>query len=158
MALETPVPRSEATGTEQTLVAGVALFSNEPARLVAFLEKVLRVTFTKRAHDDGRVHFIASLAGLQLEVKALRTSDGSPTPDAGPTVNADGVSRSEVSFQVAGVAGAAARAMVSGGRIVQKATAYDWGTFAVVLDPDGNRIGLFEPQTVTATPTTEEQA
>ena len=72
--------------------------------------------------------------------------------------NADGVSRSETSFQVAGVAGAAARAMVNGGRIVQKATQYDWGTFAVVLDPDGNRIGLFEPQTVSTTPTTEEQA
>lgn len=155
MALETPIPRSEALGTERTLVVGVALFSNDPARLVGFFEKVLRVTFAKRAHDDGRVHYIASLAGVQLEVKALRTADGSPTPDAAGT-NVDGVSRSEVSFQVAGVAGAAARAMVNGGRIIQKAETFSWGTFAVVLDPDGNRIGLFEPNT--ATPTNEEQA
>lgn len=155
MALETPIPRTEALGSDQTLVAGVALFSEDPARLVRFLETVLRVTFTRRAHDDGREHWITSLAGVQLEVKALRTTDGSPTPDSAGT-NATGVSRAEVSFQVAGVAGAAARAMVNGGRIVQKAEAFDWGTFAVVLDPDGNRIGLFEPPT--STPTTEGQA
>ncbi|MBC7461379.1 MAG: hypothetical protein H7287_08450 [Thermoleophilia bacterium] len=155
MALETPVPRSEALGTEQTLVAGVALFTVDTARLVKFYETLLRVRFTKRLHDDGREHHIASLGAVQLEVKALRTADGSPTPDAAGT-NADGVSRSELSFQVAGVAGAAARAMVNGGRIVQKAQTYDWGTFAVVLDPDGNRTGLFEPNT--STPTNEEQA
>jgi predicted enzyme related to lactoylglutathione lyase len=155
MALETPVPRSEALGSEQTLVAGVALYSVDPDRLSAFFQKVLRVTFRHRAHEDGRVHFIASLAGVQLEIKALRKADGTPTPDAAGT-DPNGVSRSEVSFQVSGVAGAAARAMVNGGRIVLKAEQLEWGTFAVVLDPDGNRIGLFEPPTVPTT--TEGQA
>jgi predicted enzyme related to lactoylglutathione lyase len=52
---------------------------------------------------------------------------------------------------VSGVAGAAARAMVNGGKIMLKAEQLDWGTFAVVLDPDGNRIGLFEPPTTSDT-------
>jgi hypothetical protein len=85
MGLETPIPRSEALGTAQTLVAGVALYSLDPERLVTFFQTVLRVTFTKRAHEDGRVHFIASLAGLKFEIKALRTADGSPTRDAAGT-------------------------------------------------------------------------
>ncbi|MCW2949120.1 MAG: Glyoxalase-like domain [Thermoleophilia bacterium] len=152
MALETPVPRSEATGSAQTLVAGVAFFSVHPERLVKFYELLLRVTFKLREHEDGRHHWVASLGGVQFEIKALRTVAGSPTTDAAGT-NADGVSRGETSFQVAGVAGAAARAMVNGGRIVSKAEAFDWGTFAVVLDPDGNRVGLFEPPTKTSSST-----
>jgi len=53
--------------------------------------------------------------------------------------------RSELSFRVPGVPSAVARALVAGGRVLQPAETFAWGTFAVVLDPDGNRIGLFEP-------------
>jgi predicted enzyme related to lactoylglutathione lyase len=54
------------------------------------------------------------------------------------------------------VAAAVAQATLAGARVLQKPQTYDWGTFAVLLDPDSNRVGLYEPPT---TPTsTEEQA
>lgn len=146
MALEQKLPGVTATGSErETLVAGVALFSMDAAKLAAFHAKVLQVAFEHRVHDDGREHHIADLGGVKFEVKSLVTAGGERTSDAGATQGTTEVSRSELSFRVADVAGASARALVSGARIVQKATTYDWGTFAVIQDPDGNRIGLWSP-------------
>lgn len=159
MALETKIPSREATGTgNETLVAGLALFSRRPAELARFYEQVLRTAFTHRAHDDGREHWITSLGGVQLEIKALESAQGEPTADAFSSGEASGMSRSELSFQVAGVSAAASRAIVAGGRMLQKAQAYDWGTFAVVLDPDGNRLGLFEPPAAASNSDMEDQA
>jgi predicted enzyme related to lactoylglutathione lyase len=145
MALETPTPTNAATGTaHEARVAGLALFSREPAALASFYEQVLRTSFTHRVHDDGREHWIVALGGIQLEVKALETAMGTPTNDAYGTDGGRSISRSELSFTVPSASAASARAMVAGGRIVQKAETLAWGTFAVVLDPDGNRLGLFE--------------
>lgn len=146
MALEQKLPGVTAAGTErETLVAGVALFSQDAAKLAAFHAKVLQVAFEHRVHDDGREHHIADLGGLKFEIKSLVTASGERTSDAGATQGSNEVSRSELSFRVADVAGASARALVSGARIVQKAMTHDWGTFAVIQDPDGNRIGLWSP-------------
>jgi predicted enzyme related to lactoylglutathione lyase len=156
MTLETKIPSREATGTSrESLVAGVALFSDAPADLAAFYEQVLRTRFTHRVHEDGREHWISTLGGVKVEIKATITASGTPTADAFASEDAVGMSRSELSFQVSGVAATAARATIAGGRVLQPAHTYDWGTFAVVLDPDSNRLGLFEPPTP---PTTEEQA
>lgn len=146
MALETKIPGREATGTgHETLVAGLALFSAKPADLARFYEQVLRTAFTHRVHDDGREHWITSLGGVQLEIKAVVTAAGTPTADSFGSIDASGTSRSELSFQVGDVPAAAARALVAGGRMLQASEAFSWGTFAVVLDPDGNRLGLYTP-------------
>lgn len=159
MSLETKIPGRAATGTgNETLVAGLALFSRQPAELARFYEQVLRTAFTHRVHGDGREHWITSLGGVQLEIKALQSAQGEPTADAYSSGEASGIGRSELSFQVAGVAGAAARALVAGGRMLQTAQRYDWGTFAVVLDPDGNRLGLYEPPAAAANSDMEDQA
>lgn len=156
MALETKIPSREATGTSrETLVAGVALFSDAPAELASFYEQVLRTRFTHRVHEDGREHWITTMGDVQVEIKATITAAGAPTADAFTSDESVGMSRAELSFRVSGVAATAARATLAGGRILQPAATYDWGTFAVVLDPDSNRLGLFEPPTP---PTTEEQA
>ncbi|MCW2962460.1 MAG: Glyoxalase-like domain [Thermoleophilia bacterium] len=158
MALETPIPTTAANGTaNQALVAGLALFSTKPEELARFYEQVLRTAFTHRVHEDGREHWIVAMGGVQLEIKALETADGAPTSDSFGTDAAGGISRSELSFQVPSASAASARAMVAGGRILQKATSYDWGTFGVVTDPDGNRLGLFEAPNEDI-PTTEGQA
>lgn len=157
MALETKLPSREATGTgHESAVAGVALFSDAPAELVAFYENVLRTRFTHRSHEDGREHWIVTMDGVQVEIKATLATDGSATPDAYASEESVGMSRAELSFRVSGVAAAAARATLAGGRVLQPAQTHDWGTFAVVLDPDSNRLGLFEPPTTTPAP--EEQA
>lgn len=158
MALETPVPRSAAAGNDATVVAGVALFTEEPEALVGFYSKVLRIVLTEREHEDGRRHWITSASGVQIEIKALRTKGGDLPSDVTGHEIVGGVSRAELSFRVSGVSGAVARAMVSGGQVVHKAETFDWGTFAVVLDPDGNRVGLFEPPaTETSTSTSSEE-
>lgn len=145
MALETKLPSREATGTgSQSVVAGVALFSDAPAELAAFYETVLRTRFTHRVHEDGREHWIVALDGVQLEIKSVVAADGQPTADAFSSDESVGMSRSELSFRVAGVSSAVARATLAGGRVLQKAETHGWGTFAVVLDPDSNRLGLFE--------------
>ena len=157
MALETPTPTNAASGTaHEARVAGLALFSREPAALASFYEQVLRTSFTHRVHEDGREHWIVALGGVQLEIKALDTAEGTSTADAFESAQATGMSRSELSFSVPSVPAASARAMVAGGRILQKAETFSWGTFGVVVDPDGNRLGLFEP--ATDTPHSEGQA
>lgn len=175
MALETKLPSVNAAGTgTELLVAGLALFSERPAELARFYEQVLRTAFTHRVHDDGKEHWITALGGVQLEIKALSTADGAPTTDGaatlvgevsnepslhvniGSTLPSSGVSRSELSFRVHGVAPTVARALVAGGRVVQRAETFSWGTFAVVLDPDSNRLGLFEPPAPNSTTESEE--
>lgn len=159
MALETKIPSREATGSgNEALVAGLALFSRQPAELARFYERVLRTSFTHRAHADGREHWVVALGGIQFEIKAVEGAQGEPTADAFSSGEATGMGRSELSFRVAGVAAAAARALVAGGRVLQKAQAFDWGTFAVVLDPDGNRLGLYEPPATDSSSDTEEHA
>jgi predicted enzyme related to lactoylglutathione lyase len=159
VALETPIPRPGAARRgDQSTVVGLALFSRRPAELARFYEQVLRTAFTHRVHADGREHWIVALGGVQLEVKALETAAGEPTSDSFGSIDASGTSRSELSFRVADVPAAAARALVAGGRVLQKAEDFDWGTFAVVLDPDGNRLGLFQPPVHAPNSDTEAQA
>jgi predicted enzyme related to lactoylglutathione lyase len=100
-----------------------------------------------RVHANGSEHWIAAQGGVQVEIKALTCADGSPTPDGAATREhgESGTSRAELSFQVDDVAAASARAVISGGRVLQRAETFSWGTFAVVLDPELNRIGLFTP-------------
>lgn len=146
MALEAKIQRREAAGTgSDPLVAGVAVFARRPAELTGFYEQVLRTSFTHRVHEDGREHWIASLDGVQLEVKALAAADGVATTDAFASSTTTGMSRSEWSFRVPNVEAAVARAILAGGALLQRAEQHEWGTFAVVADPEDNRVGLFTP-------------
>jgi len=164
MPVETKLPGRSATGTSnESGLAGVAFFSDGPSALVAFYEQVLRVSFEHRVHEDGREHWIAPMGDAQFEIKSLVTADGSTTVDAYASDESVGMSRGEASFSVVGISAAVARAMMAGARTLQKAETLDWGTFAVLLDPDSNRIGLFEPLVASAasstpTPDMEGQA
>jgi predicted enzyme related to lactoylglutathione lyase len=158
MALETRIPRPGAARTgNDPLVAGVALFSGRPADLARFYEQVLRTSFTHRVHEDGREHWIVAMGRVQLEIKALATAAGAPTSDAFDSVGSVGTSRSELSFRVADVAMAVHHAVAAGGSLLQPAETFSWGTFAVVLDPDGNRLGLFHEPTAASNSHTESE-
>lgn len=147
MALEQKLPGMTANAVDRdSMLVGAALFSTDAAKLAAFYAKVLQIAFEHRVHEDGREHYIAEVGGgVRFEVKALHTAAGERTADAGPTDGAARASRSEISFRVNDVSGASARALVTGARVVQKAAVETWGTFGVIQDPDGNRIGLWSP-------------
>jgi predicted enzyme related to lactoylglutathione lyase len=158
MALETRIPRPRAARTgSDPLVAGVALFSRRPTELARFYEQVLRTSFTHRVHEDGREHWIVALGRVQLEIKALETAGNIPTSDAFGSAEASGTSRSELSFRVADVAMAVHHAVADGGSLLQPVETFSWGTFAVVLDPDGNRLGLFHEPTAAPNSHTENE-
>jgi predicted enzyme related to lactoylglutathione lyase len=147
MAVEQKLPGMTAAAVDRdSMLVGAAVFSNDPARLSAFYSKVLQLAFEHRVHDDGREHHIAEVGGgVRFEIKALTTAAGERTSDAGSAEATGAQSRSEISFRVNDVAKASASALVSGARILQKAEVHAWGTFAVIVDPDGNRLGLWSP-------------
>jgi predicted enzyme related to lactoylglutathione lyase len=49
------------------------------------------------------------------------------------------------SVQVEDVQAAVQRALEADGSVHLGAAEHDWGTYAIVMDPDGNRLGLYAP-------------
>jgi hypothetical protein len=126
-------------------LAGAAVFSDAPEGLATLWGELLGIDFEPRLHPDGREHHIATVGGLQLEIKATLREDGTPTPDAldfrGPHSNV------ELSFTVDDAAAAQALAVELGFRVHAPVEQHGWGAFGTVLDPEGNRLGLFTPPT-----------
>ena len=160
MALSTRIPRPAAARSkgEGLAVVGVALFAHEPAKLARFYDQVLRTSLEHRVHDDGREHWIARMGGVHLEIKALSTASGAPTPDAHESGQPGGMGRMELSFRVPDVSTALYRAVEAGARVLQEAETFPWGTWAVVVDPEGNRLGLFTPPQSDTNSDPEDQA
>lgn len=147
----TPAASGAARGVARRLV-GAALLSAEPKRLVDFYGAVLGLRFEHRVHPDGREHFINDLEGIHLEVKALVAADGSATSDAVKEVGPSGdVSSIELSYEVVDFDTAFHGAVDLGARVHSEPEDFAWGRFGVVLDPDGNRLGLFAPPSSSST-------
>ena len=127
-------------------MVGTAIFSNDPARLAAFYGMLLGLRFERRLHNDGREHRIAKLdAGntpLHFEIKAARTSSGEVTPDGQGVVGSGSI---EISFEVQDARAACEYAVVLGGEELLPVVEEPYGSFGSVLDPDGNRVGLYSP-------------
>jgi predicted enzyme related to lactoylglutathione lyase len=122
-------------------VVGTAVFSERPAELAAFYERVLGISLEHRQHRDGREHWITNIGAVHFEIKATRRDDGSPTPDAVATGGSH--SNIELSFRVDDAVATFDLAIECGGRVHQPLVEYRWGAFGVVLDPDGNRLGVY---------------
>jgi predicted enzyme related to lactoylglutathione lyase len=141
--------------TDARAVAGTAIFSEQPGKLAAFYGMLLGLRFERRLHEDGRDHRITDLAGVHVEIKATRQHDGSPTPDWG-TDDKPGVNATELSFEVDDAAAAYEYALKLGAEELQPVAELEWGTWGVLRDPDGNRLGLWSR--AGATTTDNEQA
>jgi predicted enzyme related to lactoylglutathione lyase len=128
----------------------VALFSGTPAELAAFYGMLLGLRFERRVHEDGRDHRICRLGGVHVEIKAARTASGEPTPDAAGGARGE-VSSIELSFEVENAARSREYALTLGASELQDVSEHSWGTWAVVLDPDGNRMGLWSRPNETLT-------
>jgi predicted enzyme related to lactoylglutathione lyase len=144
MTLHSPSATESAPTTHARALVGAGLFSMRPDRLVAFYTELLGLRFEHRNHEDGREHWVTQVGDLHFEIKAALTAGGEPTPDAGGLVS-PGRSRLELSFQVGDVDDALARALELGASPQAAVRSYAWGRFAVVLDPDGNRLGIYAP-------------
>lgn len=128
-----------------TAIVGAAIFTPNIHRIGAFYERLFGITLDRRNHDDGRIHWICEIGAVHFEIKSTVTADGTPTPDA---VEGGGShSNIELSLRVENAAEMAAIAQNLGATVHQTVETYPWGDFGVVLDPDGNRIGLYSQPT-----------
>ena len=132
------------TMTPARAVAGIAVFADDAPALAAAWLAVLGIELEQRVHDDGREHWIGDLGGVHVELKALRTATGDTTSDAVGD-EARGTSRAELSFTVEDAGATFERALAEGWHAHEQPATHRWGTFCTVLDPEGNRIGLYTP-------------
>ncbi|MCW2921788.1 MAG: Glyoxalase-like domain [Thermoleophilia bacterium] len=120
-----------AVDTRPALV-GVTIYSSRPDVLAAFYAKVLVTSLDGGVdHVSGEAMFRTQLDGLEFEVigSSAVLGAGSIQP----------------SVQVPDVASAVQRALDADGSVHLGVADHDWGTFAIVVDPDGNRLGLYAP-------------
>ncbi|MCB0880094.1 MAG: hypothetical protein KDC46_14070 [Thermoleophilia bacterium] len=123
-------------------LVGVTIYSSRPGDLASFYARVLEVQLDGGVdHLSGGSMFRTQLDGLEFEV--IETSQVTSGSAIQPSVQvADG-----------DVDAAVQRALDADGSVHVAAATHDWGTFAVVADPDGNRLGLYAPS---STDTKEE--
>lgn len=124
-------------------LVGVTIYSSRPGDLASFYARVLGVQLDGGVdHLSGEAMFRTQLDGLEFEVI------GTTSVMAGSAI--------QPSVQVEDVEAAMQRALDADGSIHLAAATHGWGTFAVVADPDGNRLGLYAPATTSSD--TEGQA
>ena len=111
-------------------VVEIALFTDQPDRLVAFYEQLLSALPVQRW--DGGATF--DLGGLTLLIHAREPSD-----PAGPA------NRDHVAFGVEDLDGVAAR-LREDGIAVDGPKNYYWGRSAYLDDPDGRMLELHRPE------------
>ena len=125
-------------------IVGVTIYSPRPDVLASFYAKVIGTTLDGGVdHLSGEAMFRTQIEGLEFEI--IGTSSGIGTGSIQPSV------------QVPDVAAAVQRALDGDGSVHLGAASHDWGTFAIVTDPDGNRLGLYAPA-LTSNSDSEDQA
>lgn len=135
---------TSAVDTRPALV-GITIYSPRPDVLAQFYAKVLVTSLDGGVdHLSGEAMFRTRLDGLEFEV--IGSSSGVGTGSIQPSV------------QVEDVAAAVERALEADGSVHLGAATHDWGTFAIVVDPDGNRLGLYTPATADSDSDLEDQA
>jgi predicted enzyme related to lactoylglutathione lyase len=125
-------------------IVGVTLYSARPDVLASFYAKVIGTSLDGGVdHLSGEAMFRTQLEGLEFEIigSSAVLGAGSIQP----------------SVQVPDVASAVQRALDGDGSVHLGVADHDWGTFAIVVDPDGNRLGLYAPSSPSHSDT-EDQA
>jgi predicted enzyme related to lactoylglutathione lyase len=126
-------------------VVGITIYSSQPSVLASFYAKVLGTSLDGGLdHLSGEAMFRTRLDGLEFEIVG--------------TTGATGGGSVQPSAQVPDVPAAVRRALDADGSVHLGAATHDWGTYAIVLDPDGNRLGLYAPAAADSDPHLEDQA
>ncbi|MCW2928274.1 MAG: Glyoxalase-like domain [Thermoleophilia bacterium] len=116
----------------QPAVVGVTIYSSRPAELAAFYARVIGTSLDGGVdHLTGEALFRAQLGGLEFEVIGSNTALGSGAV--------------QPSVLVPDVTAAVQRALDADGSVHLGAAEHSWGSYAIVMDPDGNRLGLYAP-------------
>jgi catechol 2,3-dioxygenase-like lactoylglutathione lyase family enzyme len=117
------------TGTDRVTLDLVVIRSADLDRAERFYA-ALGIRFARERHGSGPEHLAARIGSVVFEVYPQR--DGSSSLGV------------RLGFRVASVAEAVEAALAAGGSLVSGARRTEWGTRAVVADPDGHRIELSE--------------
>jgi catechol 2,3-dioxygenase-like lactoylglutathione lyase family enzyme len=117
-------------------LGAIVLFTSSLDATVSFY-RAIGIDLAKEDHDDGVPHFAAELDGCHFAVFPATGTSRSP-----------GLRVPGCSF--AGIAVASVRTSVEsvrdlGAPVLEDPTPYPWGVRAVVEDPDGRPVEIFEP-------------
>ena len=121
-------------------IGALVVGSAQPEQVVEFYRR-LGLPLIEENHGDGVVHWACELDGVHFAV--FRGEGDGTAPgyhQAGSTC---------VGFAVDSVADAIATSRSTGATIVQAATEMPWGLRAIICDPDGRPVEVFEPRHAT---------
>ena len=121
-------------------IGALVVGSSQPEQVVDFY-RGLGLPLAEEDHGDGIIHWACELAGIHF---AVFRADGDGTApgyhEAGSTC---------VGFAVRSVSDAVTASRSAGARVVQEATEMPWGLRAIICDPDGRPVEVFEPRLAT---------
>lgn len=89
--------------------------------------------------DDGVVHFACELGGVHIAFYQATDDGAAPAPRTSGSCFAG--------LAVKSVSDVVQRAAAAGVTVLEPPTSYPWGVRALVRDPDGRSLEVFEPAT-----------
>jgi predicted enzyme related to lactoylglutathione lyase len=92
----------------------------------------LGVSFVPERHGDGPLHYAGDLGGAVLELYPL--DEGTPSSDP----------LTRIGFSVLDLTATLRGLEAVGGKVVSKPRETEWGLRAVVRDPDGRAVELYQ--------------
>jgi catechol 2,3-dioxygenase-like lactoylglutathione lyase family enzyme len=117
-------------------VGAIVLFSDDPVKTADFY-RAIGLELAAEDHGDGPVHFAAELEGCHFAVYGSESAGRAPGPRVGGCTF--------VGLTVESVVAALQVARDFGAVVIQDPEPYLWGLRAVVFDPDGRPLELYEP-------------
>jgi len=114
---------------EEVSLSLLVLKTNQVERLLAFY-RAIGIQFEEERHGNGPLHYAATMGCTVLELY----------PAAAADTDAVGI---RVGFRVPNVLSAVESLRAGGAVIVSTPTASEWGSRAVVRDPDGRAVELY---------------
>lgn len=116
-------------------VGALVLFSASVDRAVAFY-RALGVQIETEQHDDGPPHYACDLGGTHFAIFPAPPGSVPPLRRGGCTFPG---------FVVESVATSLEAARALGANVIEEPSPYAWGLRAVLEDPDGRPVEIFEP-------------
>ena len=144
-----PTPGPAQKGAVQG-VGSLILFCADLDACAAFYRR-LGVALVEEDHGQGPVHWAADLGGTHFALFPGQPGPASPlgTPNPasplGPAPPHKASGSQFFGLTVLDVEATLARALTAGAPLVEEARSFPWGRRALVQDPDGRVVELFEP-------------
>ncbi|SRR5579872_865430 len=117
-------------------LGALVLFSVDVDRTVTFY-RALGVQFEIEQHDEGEPHYACDLDGTHFAIFPAPSGAAPPFRSGGCTFPG---------FVVESVAASLEAARVLGANVIEEPSPYPWGLRAVLEDPDGRPVEIFEPK------------